>query len=167
MGNLDDNFTDNKNEVKPDDLQPEDMKLPEDLELDTEDNNAEDDTGEGVDDSAYEGDDDLPDNDKDAGNYLLVCCSNYDEAGDSDVNVGGEVGEKMVKLGMMMVTFGIGMVKLKLIIVKLGIVDSVGDGAANVKHSDNEIGNDMVELKMMILKLEIAMVKLKMMIVKL
>ncbi len=121
MGNLDDNFTDNKNEVKPDDLQPEDMKLPEDLELDTEDDNAEDDTGEGVDDSAYEGDDDLPDNDKDAGNYLLVCCSNYDEAGDSDVNIGGEVGEKMVKLGMMMVTFGIGMVKLKLIIVKLGI----------------------------------------------
>ncbi len=147
MGNLDDNFADNKNEVKPNDLQPEDMKLPEDLELDTEDDNAEDDTGEGVDDSAYEGDDDLPDNDKDAGNYLLVCCSKYDEAGDSDVNVAGEVGEKMVKLRMMMVTFGMRMVKLKMIIVKLGIA--------------------MVMLEMMMLKLEMVLLMLKIVIMKL
>ena len=49
MGNLDDNFTDNKNEMNPDDPQPEDIKLPEDLELDTQgsDDDGNDDGGDG------------------------------------------------------------------------------------------------------------------------
>ena len=60
-GNLDDDFTDNKNEVKPDDPQPEEMEIPENLDLDFDNDgdndgdNAEGDTEDGMDDSGDDG----------------------------------------------------------------------------------------------------------------
>ena len=75
FGNLDDNFTDNKNDVKPDDVQPEDMQLPEDLDLDTPDNdeeeNAAQDNGDGLDDNNC--DDDIGKNDKSTISFNSCC----------------------------------------------------------------------------------------------
>ena len=76
MGNLDENFSDSKNEPTPDEQQPEDLKLADDLELDTEDNDeARDDAYDTMDDEASEkGADDIDsdfDNDKDEGDHLL------------------------------------------------------------------------------------------------
>jgi hypothetical protein len=75
FGNLDDNFTDNKNDVKPEDIQPEDMQLPEDLDLDTPDNdeeeNAAEDNGDGLDDNNF--DDDIGKNYKSTISFNSCC----------------------------------------------------------------------------------------------
>lgn len=76
MGNLDENFSDNKNEPMPDEQQPQDLNLADDLELDTKENDeAIDNAGDTMDDEASEkGADDIDgdfDNDKDEGDHLL------------------------------------------------------------------------------------------------
>lgn len=74
MGNLDENISDNKNEPMPDDPQTEDMKLADDLELDTQENDeAVDDTSDAIDDEDSEkGADDIDgDNDQDEGDHSL------------------------------------------------------------------------------------------------
>lgn len=74
QGNLDEDFSNDRNELKSDDLQPEDMNLADDLELDTQENDAEvgdgdSEFGEDNDEVEHDGDDEDRDG-KDEGYYF-------------------------------------------------------------------------------------------------
>ena len=74
MGNLDENVSDNRNEPMLDDPKTEDLKLSDELELDTQENDeVGDDSGDAIDDETSEksADDVDGDNDKDEGDHSI------------------------------------------------------------------------------------------------